>query len=184
MSNKGKLFILSAPAGTGKTSLMARLVKEVPDTVQSLSYTTRLPREGEVEGDHYRFVTKKVFDEMIERGEFLEHVVLFGESYGTSRRAIEEKLKAGKNIILVIDTQGASHLRGKIQATTIFVSPPSLEALRERLRSRKTETDQKIEERLKVAVEELKRKDEYDYQVVNDDFEEALEELKKIIKGV
>lgn len=183
MSNKGKLFILSAPAGTGKTSLMARLVKEVPNTVQSLSYTTRPPRKGEVEGAHYRFVTKKVFEEMIERGEFLEYVVLFGHYYGTSKKAIEERLNQGKNIILVIDTQGAMKLKGQIQATYIFVLPPSLDALKERLLKRRSECDDKIGERLRVAVEELKQKSAYDYEVVNDDFEQALLELKEIITG-
>ena len=183
MLSKGKLFILSAPAGTGKTSLMARLVQELPDTVQSLSYTTRSPRKGEVEGAHYRFVSKKTFEEMIGRGEFLEHVLLFGHYYGTSKKAIEERLSQGKNIILVIDTQGAMELKDKVEATYIFVSPPSMQALKERLLKRSTECDDKIGERLKVAKEELKKKDAYDFEVINDNFEEALLQLKQIITG-
>lgn len=178
MSSKGRLFVLSAPAGTGKTTLVERLVKEVPNLVQSVSYTTRLPRKGEIEGVHYHFVDKKTFEERIHHGDFLEYVSLYNDYYGTSQSAVEKELSAGKTVFLVIDTQGALKLKGKVDATFIFVSPPSLEVLRERLQNRKTESKEKIEERLEVAVQEMRNKNLYDVEIVNDDFEEALIKLK------
>lgn len=184
MSNKGKLFILSAPAGTGKTTLMTRLLKEVPNLDQSVSYTTRPPREGESGEGHYRFVTPQVFKEMIAREEFLEYVLLYGDYYGTSKTALEEKLSQGKKVVLVIDSQGAMKLKGKIEATTIFVLPPSMEELKRRLHHRASESEAKIEQRLAVAEKEIERQNEYDYVVVNDNLEQALSQLKKIITGV
>jgi guanylate kinase len=184
MSNRGQLFILSAPAGTGKTTLMGRLLKEVPNLDQSVSYTTRPPREGEASDGHYRFVTRDVFEEMIAREEFLEYVLLYGDYYGTSKKALEEKLSRGKKVVLVIDSQGAMKLKGKVEATTIFVLPPSLEELKRRLTHRGSESEAKIKQRLAVAENEIGRKSEYDYIVVNDDLEKALDQLKKIIIGV
>lgn len=181
MSNKGRLFVISAPAGTGKTTLVQKLVKELPNVVQSISYTTRLPRPGEIKDVHYHFITRKVFEEMIRHGDFLEYVTLYGDYYGTARSAAEKLLNQGKDLFLVIDTQGALELKGKIAATFIFVSPPSLDVLKERLQRRKTETPDKIAARLTVAVDEMLKKDLYDYQIVNDNLEEAYQKLKNIV---
>lgn len=181
MSSKGRLFVLSAPAGTGKTTLVNRLMEEVPRVVQSVSYTTRQPRPGEVEGIHYHFITKREFEERIAHGDFLEYVTLYGDYYGTALSEMEEKLKQGNRVFLVIDTQGAEKIRGKVSATYIFLSPPSLEILKERLVQRNTETKEKIAARLEVAKEELSKKDLYDVEIVNDQLEEAFQKLKTIV---
>lgn len=181
MWNKSRLFILSAPAGTGKTTLIERLVQEVPNVVQAISFTTRLPRKGEINGVHYHFIDKKSFEERIRHGDFLEYVSLYGDYYGTSRSAVDIELAAGLIVFLVIDTQGALKLKGKVDATFIFLSPPSLEILRHRLEQRRTETKEKIEQRLKVAVEEMQKRDLYDVEIVNDNLDEALSKLKHTV---
>lgn len=181
MSSRGKLFILSAPAGTGKTTLVNRLVKEHPNVVQSISYTTRIPRLGEKDGVHYHFISREAFEELAARGAFFEYVTLYGDYYGTSKEAVEKSLATGKNVFLVIDTQGAMKLKGQVEAIFIFISPPSLEALKERLERRKSETAEKIADRLKIANEELAKKDRYDYEIVNDDLNHAYKQLKRIV---
>lgn len=177
---RGLAFIVSAPAGTGKTTLVDKLVEEFPNVVANISFTTRPPRVGEIEGVHYRFIDKDQFKEKIAAGEFLEHVCLYDEYYGTSRKWIEERLNLGKHVVLVIDTQGAMFLRDKYPAISIFVKPPSLEELQRRLEGRQTETQQKIEERLQIAQHEIEALKYYDYEIVNDDLEIAYQVLRSI----
>lgn len=178
---RGLAFIVSAPAGTGKTTLVERLVEEFPSVVANVSYTTRLPRPGEIEGVHYYFINKNQFLEKIAAEEFLEHVCLYGEYYGTSRNRIEEKLNSGKHVVLVIDTQGAIFLRDKYPAISIFVKPPSLDELKRRLTGRGSESRQKIEERLAIAQQEIEALKYYDYEIVNDNLEVAYQVLRSIL---
>jgi len=180
-TKRGLLFILSAPAGTGKTTLMTMLANEFPRVVASISFTTRLPRDGEEEGRHYFFISKDEFEKKIKADEFLEYVELYGEFYGTSRLWVEGKLAQGIHVVLVIDTQGAKLLKGKIPAITIFVVPPSLEELEKRLRLRKTEDEKVIERRLAWAKKELTAQNIYDYLIVNDDLAIAYEALRSIL---
>lgn len=177
----GLVFILSAPAGTGKTTLVQKLEQEFPCVVAGVSYTTRLPRQGEVSGVHYHFLTKADFLQRAAEGEFLEYVQLYGDYYGTSRLWVEEQLSKGKHVVLTIDTQGALQLKGKLKASYIFVTPPSFEELEKRLKSRKTEAQEVIEKRLAWAAQEMLAKTAYDYLVVNDDLETAYQALRSIV---
>ncbi|MEI8125155.1 MAG: guanylate kinase [Parachlamydiaceae bacterium] len=176
----GLLFILSAPAGTGKTTLINMLNQEFPCIVPSLSSTTRQPRGEEINGVDYNFITKEEFLSRIEAGEFLEYVQLYGNYYGTSRVWVERRLDEGKHVVLVIDTQGAMLLAGKVNAIKIFVAPPSLEELERRLQLRKTETQEVIEQRLAWAKKELLAQQKYDYVVINDDLSMAYQILRSI----
>ena len=178
---KGLLFVLSAPAGTGKTTLVQRLVEEYPCVVASISSTTRKPRPDEIPGVHYNFLTVQEFEKKIEQGEFLEHVQLYGHYYGTSREVVEKSLNEGKHVFLVIDTQGAKKLRGDVDAIFVFLKPPSWEELKERLSFRQTEPKEVIEERLEWAKKELLAERYYDYSIVNDDLETAYQVLKSIV---
>jgi guanylate kinase len=177
----GLLFIISAPAGTGKTTLVQMLTKEFPSVIRSITYTTREPRPTEKEGQDYFFLTESVFQEKIEADEFLEHATVFGFHYGTDRKWIEKKLEEGKHIILVIDTQGAVKVKKKIESISIFISPPSLEELKQRLLKRKTETAASLEKRLKWAEHELEMISHYDYHIVNDSLSDAYNVLKSIL---
>lgn len=177
---RGLAFIVSAPAGTGKTTLVNMLTKEFPCVVANVSYTTRKPRQGEIEGTHYHFVNKEEFKKRIEAGEFLEYVCLYEEFYGTSRKWIEERLSAGKHVVLVIDTQGAVFLKDKFPAISIFLKPPSIEELEKRLNKRATESYQKIIERLEIAEQEIEALKYYDYEIVNDNLKVAYEAFKSI----
>lgn len=179
--NRGRLFILSAPAGTGKTTLVRMLTEEFPCVVASISLTTRAPRDGEVDGIDYFFTTKEIFEGKIRAGEFLEHVELYGERYGTSRSWVEAQLNEGKHVILVIDVQGARLLRDQVDAVTIFVSPPSMEELERRLRKRRTEAASVIEQRLAWAKKEMEASGEYDYRIINDDLANAYQVLRSIL---
>jgi guanylate kinase len=178
---RGLVFIVSAPAGTGKTTIIQMLVRDFPCVAASISYTTRLPRADEINGVHYYFISREEFANRIAKGEFLEYVELYGEYYGTSRVWMEERLKAGKHVILVIDTQGARQLKGKIDAVSIFLSPPSAEELERRLRSRMTESDEVIARRLEWVQEEMRAKNEYDYLIINDDLSTAYQALRSIL---
>lgn len=177
---KGFLFILSAPAGTGKTTLVEMLTKEFPNVVASVSFTTRQPRPNEVEGVHYHFISKEEFLQRIADGEFLEHVELYGDYYGTSRLWVESQLVQGKHVILVIDTQGAELLKSS-KAITIFIAPPSIEELERRLRLRQTETKETIEKRLLWAKKEMDAQKNYDYLIINDDLANAYQALRSIL---
>lgn len=177
----GLLFVLSAPAGTGKTTLVERLVRDFPCIVQSISYTTRKMRLNEKAGDHYCFVNEETFEKKILEGEFLEYVRLYGDYYGTSKVWVEEQRKLGKHVFLVIDTQGALQLMESIDASFIFLKPPSMEVLRQRLVSRGTETQESMEKRLSWAQKEMEAAHYYDYQIVNDDLESAYQVLLSIV---
>ncbi len=178
---RGLVFIVSAPAGTGKTTLVQRIVEEFSCVATSVSFTTRPARPGEVNGVHYHFVTEEDFAHKIAKGEFLEYVRLYGFYYGTSRTWIEEQRHQGKHVILVIDTQGAMQLKGKIDATTIFVSPPSIQELERRLLMRQSESKEMIEQRVQWAHEEMRAQEHYDYRIVNDDLNIAYQALRSIL---
>ena len=178
---KGTLYIISAPSGAGKTSLVHAVVEQLPDLAVSVSHTTRNRRDGEINGQDYHFVDKPRFQEMIDNDDFLEHARVFGNSYGTSRQHIQEQLLSGKDVILEIDWQGARQIRQLLsESRSIYVLPPSIQALRERLRSREQDSDDVIESRMREAVSEMRHYAEFDYIVINDDFEQAREELASI----
>jgi guanylate kinase len=178
------LFVFSAASGTGKTSLAKALVERTPNVAFSVSHTTRSPRPGEQHGVHYFFVSRAEFDRMVTAGEFVEHATVFGNSYGTSKRAIEDQLKAGKDVILDIDWQGARAIKQwRPDAVSIFILPPSRAALRERLTNRRQDSDEVIDRRMREAVSEMSHYREFDRLVVNDDFEAALSDLQAILHG-
>lgn len=178
---QGILFVLSAPAGTGKSTLVEMLLKEFPDVLaESCSCTTRTPRPGEIAMRHYEFISSLEFEKKIEEGAFLEYAKVFGNYYGTPKQEIEKLLAEGKHAILVIDTQGAIQIRGKVPAVFIFISPPSFEELRNRLFKRRTESEEKIQERLLWAKQELALAHHYDYQIVNDNLEITYQILRSI----
>lgn len=181
----GLVFVISAPAGTGKTTLVRMLRNEFSCVVESISYTTRQPRPGEVDGVHYHFIDEKEFKAKIANEEFLEFVSLYGHYYGTGYQAIQELQKQGKHVILVIDTQGAMQLKAMelkcaFKAIYIFLKPPSLKILKERLLTRSTENTQVIEKRLDWAKQELVAASQYDYCIVNDDLMIAYQILRSI----
>ncbi len=178
---KGLLIILSAPAGTGKTTLVKRLVKQDPRIVPSISFTTRPPREGEKDGIDYHFVTREAFEQKIADGDFLEHVDFCGNYYGTSGAWVDAQREAGSHVILTIDTQGALLLKNKVDAVYIFVLPPSLEVQRHRLEYRMTDSRENIEKRLARTPYELQAAKYYDYVVVNDRLEGAAAAVMNII---
>lgn len=179
---RGNLFIISAPSGAGKTSLVKALSDLTPSIQASVSYTTREKRAGEQDGVDYNFISKTLFEQMLNQGDFLEHASVFGNYYGTSCESVEQLLANGRNVILEIDWQGAVQVRKlKPECVTIFVLPPSKKALRERLEGRGQDAKATIEKRMAQAVNEMSHYAEYDYLVVNDRFEEALEQLNSII---
>ncbi len=181
----GLLFIISAPSGSGKSSLTNELRKTVDRLEFSISYTTRAPRGSEQDGREYFFVTRPAFEAMIADGEFLEYADVFGNYYGTGRRFVEQVLQRGNDLVLDIDVQGASQLKGKIpEAVGIFILPPSRRELEARLRRRSLaeNVNQKvIERRLRAASREIENFREYDYILVNDHFETAVEQLRAIV---
>jgi guanylate kinase len=179
---KGLLIVISAPSGTGKTTLCHMLLKEFKDLEFSISYTTRKPREGEVNGKDYFFVNKETFQKMIDEGDFLEWAEVYGNFYGTSKSQILRALNEGKDILLDIDTQGALNVKENFpEAVLIFILPPSLEELERRLRNRGTDDEETIKKRLRIAREEIKKALLYDYLIINDNLEVAFEKLKSII---
>ena len=184
MTTNGKLFIFSAASGTGKTSLAKALAESTPDVAFSVSHTTRVPRPGEQHGVHYYYVTREEFDRMVANSEFVEHATVFGNSYGTSKKAIEDQIKSGKSVILDIDWQGARAIKQwRPEAVSIFILPPSRAALRERLTNRKQDSQEVIDRRMREAVTEMSHYSEFDQLVVNDDFDAALADLKAILHG-
>ena len=180
----GILFIVSAPSGAGKTSLLRELLPRDPHLALSISHTTRPPRPGEVDGRDYHFVTPERFARMVEEGAFLEHAEVFGNRYGTSEAGVRKQLEAGQDVILEIDWQGARQVRRRFpEAVSIFIVPPSIEALRERLGARGQDDPAVIERRMAEARKELSHYAEYDYLVINDHFDEALETLHGIVRA-
>ncbi|MDN3522809.1 guanylate kinase [Halomonas ramblicola] len=180
--SQGTLFIVSAPSGAGKTSLVRELIDSLDGIQVSVSHTTRERRPGEVDGVNYHFVDLPTFEGMIERGEFFEHARVFDNYYGTSRPAVQVALAAGQDVILEIDWQGARQVRHQMpEAVSIFILPPSREELERRLAGRGTDEHAVIARRMRDAIGEMSHHDEYDYLVVNDDFTTALRELQSLV---
>ncbi len=178
---KGTLFIVSAPSGAGKTSLVARCLEDNPQLSVSVSHTTREPRPGEVDGKNYHFIDDERFESMINEGAFLESARVFGNYYGTAQAEVESQLAAGKDLILEIDWQGAQQIRKQIKnIVSIFIVPPSMAVLKKRLENRAQDAPEVIEARLAEAREEMSHYPEFDYLVVNEDFEQAAKELNAI----
>lgn len=179
----GNVFIVTAPSGAGKTSLVHALVKAVPEAAISVSHTTRSPRPGEIADTHYHFVDVTQFEAMIERGEFLEHANVFGNYYGTSVRSVESLIAADREVILEIDWQGAEQIKRKMpSAIGIFVLPPSLQTLKKRLDKRAQDAPEVIARRLAEARAEIAHHESFDYLVVNDRFEVAVEDMVAIVR--
>lgn len=180
--NKGKLYIISAPSGAGKTSLIKKLLPQVEELMVSISHTTRAQREGEQDGVDYFFTSIEDFKAGITQGKFLECAQVFDNFYGTAQSSVEASLEQGIDVILEIDWQGAEQIRKLLPDTlSIFIVPPSTEVLRERLQGRGQDSDEIINRRMQDAVTEMSHYAEYDYLVVNDDFDSALIDLKSII---
>ena len=178
----GQLFIIAAPSGGGKTSLVRALLKDDPRLVLSVSHTTRAPRPGEVEGQQYHYTNVPDFLEMVDAGEFMEFAQVFDHYYGTNSKAVARQLAQDKDVILEIDWQGARQVHAIFEdVCAIFIIPPSLETLRDRLTSRGQDSQQIIDRRMRDARAEISHWAEFDYLVVNDDFDLALEELRAII---
>ena len=182
--NRGRLYVISAPSGAGKTSLVKALLRNEPRLRLSISHTTRTRRPTEVEGREYYFVSKPQFEELSARGEFLEHARVFDNDYGTARAFVDAQLAQGHDVLLEIDWQGAQQVRRAMpDCVSIFVLPPARQALAERLARRATDTPEVIRRRLRDAAGDMSHCDEFDYVVVNDDFERAVADLKRIIDG-
>ena len=183
-ARRGKLFVIAAPSGAGKTSLVRALMQRRPALRFSISYTTRKQRPNERDEHDYFFVNKEKFEQMRDAGEFLEHARVFDNYYGTSRKQVERLLDEGQDVLLEIDWQGAQQIRRTLpECRTIFVLPPSREALEQRLRGRGTDSDEVIARRLRDSLADLSHWNEFDYIVVNDDFDRATDELEAIVTG-
>jgi guanylate kinase len=181
MNKKGKLFVISAPSGTGKTTLCNKLLEDYSSLYYSISYTTRKPRKDEQDGIDYFFIDEDTFKSMIDEGKFLEWAIVHNHYYGTAKDYIYESLAEGKNLILDIDPQGARQLKNKIKdAIFVFVIAPSIKDLEQRLRNRRTESEEMLHLRLENAKKEVKLFNEYDYIIVNKDFGKAYKELESI----
>ena len=179
---QGDLFVISAPSGTGKSTLCHRLMEETPGIRFSVSHTTRSPRKGEVDGIDYHFVTRAAFDSMVKQGEFLEWARVHGNCYGTSRTSAVKMLEKGMDVLLDIDIQGAMQVKRIFhQAAFVFILPPSLKVLEQRLRRRGTDSEETIMLRLKNARQELKALKKYDFLIINDDLIRAVGDLQSIV---
>ena len=183
-NHKGTVFVVSAPSGAGKTSLVKALIEKTDDVAVSVSHTTRAKRPGEIDGQDYFFVADGDFKQMINKNEFIEHAKVFDHFYGTSKKAIENIIADGKNVILEIDWQGAHQAKAIFQESCvmIFILPPSLEALRARLSKRAQDTQEVIERRMRDAQSEASHAHEYDYVIINDDFQTALDDLNAVFR--
>lgn len=180
----GNLYVIAAPSGAGKTSLVKALLAQEPSARFSISYTTRKQRPNEVEGRDYHFVTHAQFEAMVAAGEFLEHAQVFDNYYGTARAQVEQLLAQGANVILEIDWQGSQQIRQVMhQCRSVFILPPSRAELERRLRGRGTDDETVIQRRLRDAVGDMSHWAEFDYVVVNENFEQALSELRSIVLG-
>jgi len=178
----GLLFIVSAPSGAGKTTLVERVVDETPHLRMSRSYTSRPARQGETDGVDYNFVTRERFEAMAAAGEFLESADVFGNLYGTSAADTERVLESGHDLVLVIDVQGARKVRRRgIENTAVFVMPPAFTVLEQRLRGRSKDSEEAIQRRLQVATQEVATYGDYDYVVVNDELTSAVDRLRSIV---
>jgi guanylate kinase len=185
MAHTGQLYVMSAPSGAGKTSLVKAMLKARPELVVSVSHTTRTRREREVDGTDYHFVDKTEFNRLVAAGAFLEHASVFDNHYGTGREQVGAQLAAGRSVLLEIDWQGARQVRQAMPGcVSIFILPPSRSALEERLRARRTDSDEVIARRLRDAATDMSHCPEFDYAVVNDRFERAVAELLSIVDGM
>ena len=183
-AGRGHLFVVSAPSGAGKTTLIKKLLERNPSLVVSVSHTTRPKRASETDGVHYHFVDAATFASLRDAGEFLEWAVVFDHAYGTSRATVAKELAAGRDVILEIDWQGAAQIRERLtHAITIFVLPPSLSALIERLNTRGQDQPEVIAKRIQQAVADMSHHGEFDHIVVNDDFEDAVSKLRQIVEA-
>ena len=178
---EGLVFIVSAPAGTGKTTLVRMLCEEFDCVVESVSYTTRPQRKDEKEGRDYFFINEKEFEQKIAEGEFLEYAKVFHSYYGTSKQTVEAIRSQGKHVVLVIDTQGALQVMEKIEAISIFISPPNFDELKRRLLRRQSESEEAIEHRLSWAEREIATSSRYDYLIINDHLETAYQAFRAIV---
>jgi len=179
---KGLLFVVSAPSGAGKTSLCRAITGSLEDLTHSISYATRKPRPGEIDGRDYYFVSQGRFRDRIQAGDFAEWAEVHSNLYGTSRRVLDDLISKGLDVILDIDTQGAKQIKAKYDtAVFIFIMPPSLDILEERLRNRKSDHEDEIRKRMRRSREEIKDYAMYDYIIVNRDFDRALTELRSIV---
>ncbi len=182
MTDNGILITFSGPSGSGKDTVLNKLIKKREDVKISISMTTRQKRDGEIDGTHYYFVDKDYFEKKIESGSVLEHAEYNGNLYGTPKEPVDEMLKAGKAVILEIEVQGAEKIRKLYpDVISIFLMPPSMRVLEERLRGRNTEDEETINHRLVIAREEIRRASEYDYIVINDTLENAVAQIETII---
>ena len=180
----GSLFIVSAPSGAGKTSLVHALLQREPQIGLSVSYTTRNPREGEIDGKHYHFVSRDAFLEMAKRGDFLESAEVYGNFYGTSQKWIADEIARGRDILLEIDWQGAAQVRRIFpRCVSIFILPPSKETLAQRLKGRGTDDAAVIARRLAAARDDVAHVAEFDYVIINDNLDQALHELRSVVSA-
>jgi len=181
---RGRLIVIAAPSGAGKTTLVHALIERNPDFVFSVSYTTRPKRPNEEHGRDYFFVSEEEFRRLDRQGDFLESARVFDNYYGTSRSRVESELAQGRNVVLEIDWQGARQVRAAMpECRSIFILPPSVEALEQRLRSRRTDSEEVIRRRLRDSLSDLSHWDEFDYVVINDDLARATDELEGIATG-
>lgn len=180
--NKGGVFIISGPSGSGKDTVLAELFRNRPDLIFSISSVTRPMRSGEREGEKYNFISREKFEYMIDNDMLLEHNVFVNNYYGTPREPVERAIAEGKDIIIEVDVNGAAQIRQKLpEAVSIFIMPPSFEELKRRLRGRGTESEELIEKRLNSALGEIKRATEYDYIIVNDNITAAADDILSVI---
>jgi guanylate kinase len=182
--NKPRLYVIAAPSGGGKTSLIAALLKRDDRVSLSVSHTTRPPRPGEIDGVHYHFVDEPTFLKRVEQGAFLEHARVFDHWYGTSRESVQDILDSGRDVLLDIDWQGARQIKQNFpDCCTIFILPPSLETLRMRLSNRAQDSEEVIDRRMRAARAELSHGGEFDFLIVNDDFDQAQADLHSIVRS-
>jgi guanylate kinase len=182
--HRGRLFVIAAPSGAGKTSLVKALLQRKPELHVSISYTTRKMRPTEEDGREYHFISVADFQQLVDQGLLLEYAQVFDNHYGTGRRPVETELAQGNNVVLEIDWQGAQQVRRALpECVTIFILPPSRQSLEERLRNRRTDSEEVIARRLRDAVGDMSHWNEFDYLVVNEHFEKAVDDLASIIEG-